>query len=82
MKEYLQVPLVNALLVPKLKPFRYHTGGRHLLVLGTLHFSEQEAKLLSKLMKGFEPVVSAVLVSIAGEEALEQLVNVLQILLL
>lgn len=69
MSEYSQVPLVDALLIPVLKALRDHAGGGDFLV--ALHFGEQKAELLSKLVERLEPVAAAVLVSVAGEEALE-----------
>ena len=66
---------MNALLIPELKPLRHQPGSGHLL--GALHLSQQETELLPELVERLEPVVSAVLVSVADEEALEELVDVL-----
>lgn len=70
---------MNAFLVPILESRFHDRGGGDFF--GGGHFLHEQTELLPELMKRFEPVIAAMLVSIACEEAVEKFLNILEILL-
>lgn len=68
---------MDALLVPVLEALGDLLGSPFLLLV--LHGLDEQTHLLAELPQGLEPVVAAVLVPVASEELVEQLVDVLEL---